>query len=576
MEIREVDPATGFPTLRAVPYGQAIVASSLVNTSTDGSKPTPFYFPAPVYLLNDREYAFVVIAGGSNPNYRVFTARIGDNDMLTDNRITAQPASGMLWISSNDRAFSAIQEEDMKYRLYMAKFNKAVTGTIVVKNENRDYLTIANQSAALHHVGEQVHGSTLIRGTFANTKTLSVANNTTFAQGVVSGATGIITSFSANTLTIRDVTTAVKFKGKERIRIRTNNATTGGIVGNSTGVVISTTTPIGFVTYYDAVNYANTHLHLSNTSFINSGAAFTNNRTFTADTFIRGQSNGYTARIVTLNRLQGDVFKLTTDYLQPSNTTISATTKMALSNSTRDTSYVALNINTDTEFTAPRFILSRSVESNTSASSSSFSAARSGEFKITLNSNSNLSSPAVDLRRTSICMVENLINSNSAIGSSEDGVKTGGNAKARYISRRVTLADGQDAEDLRVYVTAYKPSGAGVHVFYKALNREDSDTFADSKWIPMSLVTDAGYTSSSRYSSSEDTQDFLELAYEVSSYSSAYKSGANTTNGIIEYRNTLGARYTGFKYFAIKIVLSHTTSTRPPRIRDFRAIALQI
>ena len=576
VEIREVDPATGFPTLRAVPYGQAIVASSLVNTSTDGSKPTPFYFPAPVYLLNDREYAFVVIPGGSNPNYRVFTARIGDNDMLTDNRITAQPASGMLWISSNDRAFSAIQEEDMKYRLYMAKFNKAVTGTIVVKNENRDYLTIANQSAALHHVGEQVHGSTLIRGTFANTKTLSVANNTTFAQGVVSGATGIITSFSANTLTIRDVTTAVKFKGKERIRIRTNNATTGGIVGNSTGVVISTTTPIGFVTYYDAVNYANTHLHLSNTSFINSGAAFTNNRTFTADTFIRGQSNGYTARIVTLNRLQGDVFKLTTDYLQPSNTTISATTKMALSNSTRDTSYVALNINTDTEFTAPRFILSRSVESNTSASSSSFSAARSGEFKITLNSNSNLSSPAVDLRRTSICMVENLINSNSAIGSSEDGVKTGGNAKARYISRRVTLADGQDAEDLRVYVTAYKPSGAGVHVYYKALNREDSDTFADSKWIPMSLVTDAGYTSSSRYSSSEDTEDFLELAYEVSSYSSAYKSGANTTNGIIEYRNTLGARYTGFKYFAIKIVLSHTTSTRVPRIRDFRAIALQI
>ena len=576
MEIREVDPATGFPTLRAVPYGQAIVASSLVNTSTDGSKPTPFYFPAPVYLLNDREYAFVVIPGGSNPNYRVFTARIGDNDMLTDNRITAQPASGMLWISSNDRAFSAIQEEDMKYRLYMAKFTKAVTGTIVVKNENRDYLTIANQSAALHHVGEQVHGSTLIRGTFANTKTLSVANNTTFAQGVVSGATGIITSFSANTLTIRDVTTAVKFKGKERIRIRTNNATTGGIVGNSTGVVISTTTPIGFVTYYDAVNYANTHLHLSNTSFINSGAAFTNNRTFTADTWIRGQSNGYTARVVTLNRLQGDVFKLTTDYLQPSNTTISATTKMALSNSTRDTSYVALNINTDTEFTAPRFILSRSVESNTSASSSSFSAARSGEFKITLNSNSNLSSPAVDLRRTSICMVENLINSNSAIGSSEDGVKTGGNAKARYISRRVTLADGQDAEDLRVYVTAYKPSGAGVHVYYKALNREDSDTFADSKWIPMAAVTDAGFTSAARYSSSEDTEDFIELAYQIDSYSNTYKSGANTTNGIIEYRNTLGARYTGFKYFAIKIVLTHTTSTRPPRIRDFRAIALQM
>ena len=577
VEIREIDPATGHPTLRMVPYGQSIVASSQVNTSTDGTAPTPFYFPAPVYLLNNREYAFVVIPGARNPNYRVHVARIGDDDILTGNKITAQPASGMMWVGSdNDTGYAAISEEDLKYTLYAAKFDKSVTGTIIVKNENRDYLVVANQSAALRKIGEQVHGSTLLRGIFANTKTLSVANNTTFAQGFVSGATGIVTSFAAAQIVIRDVTTAAKFKGNERIRFRTNNATTGGIVGNSTGGITSATTPIGFVAYYDALNYGNTHLHLSNTSFINSGAAYISNRMFTTDTWLRGQSNGFTARIVSMNRIQGDVLKLTTDYLQPSNTSIAAGSRMALSNSTRDTAFIGVNINNDTELPAPRYILSRSVESNTSASSSSFSSSRSAEFKITIKSTSDLSSPAVDLRRTSICMVENLINSNTTIGSSEDGVKTGGNAKARYISRRVTLADGQDAEDLRVYVTAYKPSGAGVHVYYKALNREDSDTFADSKWIPMAAVTDAGYTSAARYSSSEDTEDFIELAYQIDSYSNTYKSGANTTSGIIEYRNTLGARYTGFKYFAIKIVLSHTTSTRPPRVRDFRAIALQM
>ena len=482
-----------------------------------------------------------------------------------------------MWVGSdNDTGYAAISEEDLKYTLYAAKFDKSVTGTIIVKNENRDYLVVANQSAALRKIGEQVHGSTLLRGIFANTKTLSVANNTTFAQGFVSGATGIVTSFAAAQIVIRDVTTAAKFKGGERIRFRTNNATTGGIVGNSTGGITSATTPIGFVAYYDALNYGNTHLHLSNTSFINSGAAYISNRMFTTDTWLRGQSNGFTARIVSMNRIQGDVLKLTTDYLQPSNTSIAAGSRMALSNSTRDTAFIGVNINNDTELPAPRYILSRSVESNTSASSSSFSSSRSAEFKITIKSTSDLASPAVDLRRTSICMVENLINSNTTIGSSEDGVKTGGNAKARYISRRVTLADGQDAEDLRVYVTAYKPSGAGVHVYYKALNREDSDTFADSKWIPMAAVTDAGFTSAARYSSSEDTEDFIELAYQIDSYSNTYKSGANTTNGIIEYRNTLGARYTGFKYFAIKIVLTHTTSTRPPRLRDFRAIALQM
>jgi hypothetical protein len=172
--------------------------------------------------------------------------------------------------------------------------------------------------------------------------------------------------------------------------------------------------------------------------------------------------------------------------------------------------------------------------------------------------------------------VLNLINSNTDIGSSEDFVISGGRAKARYISKKVVLADGQEAEDLRVYLTAYKPSGSDVHVYYKVLNGEDSDTFDQSRWIPMQRVTSEGFTANAVYSSSSNRNDFLELVYDVPQYSNGYRSGANTSNdNILEYRNTARARFVGFKYFAVKIVLVNQNSSNPPRVKDLRAIALQ-
>jgi hypothetical protein len=220
--------------------------------------------------------------------------------------------------------------------------------------------------------------------------------------------------------------------------------------------------------------------------------------------------------------------------------------------------------------------LSRSNESNTSSSAASVAVNRSTELKYVLTSNNRFSSPAIDLRQIHATTVLNLINSNTTIGSSEDFVISGGNALARYITRKVVLADGQDAEDLRVYLTAYKPSGSDVYVYYKILNAEDNDTFEQTRWIPMDRVVSEGFTSSVVYSSSSNRNDFLELVYDVPTYSNGYRSGANTTNSkIIEYRNSARARFVGYKYFAIKIVLVNQNSSNPPRVRDLRAIALQ-
>lgn len=570
VEIREVDKATGYPTPYLVPYARACLEPSQVNTSDDGSSPTPVYFPSPVYLVDGKQYSIVVKAGGNNPNYRVFVSRLGENDLISGTRISSQPAAGILFASSNDQAYSAIQEEDLKHSIYFAKFTVSTTGTLIVKNERKDYLTVANVSAAFIKMGEEVHGETLLHGTFANTK--SVNTGVTYAQGMVSGATGTVSYYSTANghLRVRNVS-STKFKGGERIRIRNTNATTGVIVGNSTGVIIGATYPTGRVSFYDALTASNTYVHLANVSFANSGPASGNNRAFLTNRWIKGQTNSYVARIVNLGSLNADLVNLKADFLSPSNTSIITTAKFAKSTSTRDTSYQRMNLNGDTEFPTRRYVHSRSIEANTALSASTMKDG-SAEVKFALTTSNRYGSPAFDTSRVSLSVIENLINSNTDIQNTENNVKQGGTAKARYITRRVTLAEDQDAEDLKVFLDAYKPTGTQVNVFYKVLHAEDSDNFADARWIPMTLST-----ASTVVSDPEDRTDFRELEYTVAAYGS-YNSGlfANSSpTNILRYRNTQNALFQGFKYFAIKIVLTSDLTNNPPRIRNLRAIALQ-
>ena len=585
IQIQEVEPLTGHITPRVVPFGRVVVPPSDVNISADGSAPTPVYFPSPVYLSNETEYAIVAIPAAGNPRYNAFTSVLGEKDLVNGSVVAEQPASGFMFTSANQRTWVPVENEDLKFTAYYAEFNKSSIGNLIVKNPFRDHLTIANTSGALDRAGETVHGQTRIVGTYSiaagNTTAINahIANNSAYAQGITSGATGRLAKLGTGALVIRSVSTTAQFRGGEKIRIRvannvSRNATTGEIKGTVTAT--SATYPVGRVAYYDNINYANTRLILANTSHINSGPAFVNNRIFTTNTYIRGQISGYDARIVTINNLTIDNINLITNMIVPSNNDVRAFAKMATSTSARDTSFFRVNINGDTELNAPRYILSRSIESNTSASSSTMAANRSLEIRYELDGRNSVASPAIDLDRITLYHTHNLISTEAEIGSSEDYVKNGGNSEARYITRIVTLADGQDAEDLRVYLTAYKPAGSNIFVYYKVLAAEDNDNMEDVRWIPMQLNEDQGFTAATRYSSSENKDDFLELTYDVPNYTNTARSGANNSTGIIEYRNSARARYVGYKYFAVKIVLVNSTSTNPPRVKDMRAIALQM
>lgn len=132
---------------------------------------------------------------------------------------------------------------------------------------------------------------------------------------------------------------------------------------------------------------------------------------------------------------------------------------------------------------------------------------------------------------------------------------SGGPALAKYISKKVTLAEGFDSGDLRVWLTAYKPIGTNLKVYYKIRNSLDPVPFEKQPYVLMEQKTPLTVKSLNEYDNKE---------YEFRPYASAnsitYTSGTNT--------------YRSFNQYAIKIVMMSDNTVKYPVVYDMRAVAL--
>jgi len=140
----------------------------------------------------------------------------------------------------------------------------------------------------------------------------------------------------------------------------------------------------------------------------------------------------------------------------------------------------------------------------------------------------------------------------TAVIQSELGIN-GGNAKTRYISRRVTLEDGFDAQDLKVFLNAYKPKDTDIKVYYRVHNAEDPESFEHKPYVLFTQETDANLISANE-------SDIKEYVFRTSANNISYTSGTQT--------------YDNFKTFSIKIVLGSASTAIIPKVKDMKAIAL--
>lgn len=189
-------------------------------------------------------------------------------------------------------------------------------------------------------------------------------------------------------------------------------------------------------------------------------------------------------------------------------------------------------------------------------------------YTMTLQTPTTWISPVIDLRRRSCLVIKNIINNLTV-----DEHTRYGDALAKYISPTITLREGQDAEDLKVFITAHRPVGTDVVCYVKYKNNEDIDTFDNKLWTKMVIDSPGGST----FCSSSDPQDMRE--YSFSNPSTEYIQGSGyanlSNNNILQYRDSAGSIYVTFKQFAIKLVLISDKQHIVPRISDVFATALQ-
>lgn len=159
----------------------------------------------------------------------------------------------------------------------------------------------------------------------------------------------------------------------------------------------------------------------------------------------------------------------------------------------------------------------------------SLGSSKSLTIRTTLTSTNKYISPVIDLTRKGALLIENIINNDNTKEYTRYG-----NSAAKYVSQPIVLADGQDAEDMKVYLSAYRPYNSDIEVYVKFLAADDSEDFNSKVWTK--LEND----SPGLWSSPIDRFDFKEYVFNIptspgwSSYNVfANTYGANSTTNSI-------------------------------------------
>jgi len=136
----------------------------------------------------------------------------------------------------------------------------------------------------------------------------------------------------------------------------------------------------------------------------------------------------------------------------------------------------------------------------------------------------------------------------------------GGNAEARYITRKVELTTGYISNTLRVFIEAYKPYGTNIEVYYKAKHIDDPDPFDYKPYKRMKLKTNL----QTQFSEMED--DIIEYEY--------YPNNVELDDPeLAQYKSlTTSTFYDGYSTFAIKITMYSSNPQTVPIISLLRAI----
>jgi hypothetical protein len=543
-EIREID-SSGIITNTQIPGSEKRYRNPEIQVSPDGlTNPMQVRFDSPVFLFNNTDYAFIIHSDSPpgakiDPDTAIWIARMGEKDRNTGKAYNDRQRKGKFYSTTNNRKWDIVEDVDTPITVYRANFNTS-TGTITLGNKGVEKLILKNVSSSLsNRVGDYFSTGDILLLSGANgTNSISISDRF-FGNTSTSNANGQVVSISGGSYTLSNT----GYQIGEKIDVYANNGSYKGI----SATVASVTNSIAKLSYYSETS-ANIY-----SEFVNSSGGFVQN------TVIRSLGNsGYTYR--------GEVdyvgdFRYSSISFEPK---VLDFIKTDLNYEMRTVSNAAVTSlgqfesifpSETTYFEEEKVLLCRSNEIV------NLSGSKSNQIRVSMQTGSQYVSPVFDLDTSHSIYIDNIINDDTT----DETNPSGGKAVNKYISQTIILADGQDAEDLRVYLSAYRPPNTDVIVYAKFLNGSDGETFNQKNWT---LLEKEG-SGDSVYSSLSNRFNFREYVYKIPN------SNMTGPDGQYQYDEN-GITFTGYKYFAIKIVLTATNSAVIPRVADLRAIAIQM
>lgn len=592
-ELRYVE--NGYPTSIVYPFGRKTLRSSQVSVSSTAALPTKFTFNTPVAVKPGTDIAIVLTPEGLSPNYRIWTCKNGLPDVGNPNVIPNKNfMSGTLFYSTSNRVFTAVQDEDIKFKIYRANFTSN-SGTVVLNNDNSEFLLIDNATANFTG-GEdvaQIRNSYITVGITGNT-TSRVVNTASSLTSTFSVGTNMLVIFAANSTNGSTLSTAT---GNVQVSTTTVTNAAGATtafdsdysagdfikIGNDVRQVVNVASSSSMTidaplsaTITNSAHYNNitpkfdiAAVTASNTTTVTLDRPLsfnTNTSTYTTSMqlALKGVVSYYspddnilrlsgstaantsfkfnTANSTYLGTIVGELTEARATVANVENVTYSSFTPLLNYNIAPSTSVTLNNQvqkNSTSANTARNYVLDQRnvLDINDSAVVKSRSneitdgTGKSIKATLALSSRYRDTTPVIDVNPSSLIVEKFEINNDS----SEENTRSG-NATCKYISKRIELADGLDAEDVRVFLTAYKPSGSNIEVYAKVMGSADSEDFDDKDWSELQQLTAAGL-----FSSSKDENDVKEYEYgfkltpastrlsgRVASYSNTTIDGSGT------------------------------------------------
>ena len=575
MELRNV--VAGYPGDTVLAFGRVTKNTGDVNISDTGATATTFTFPSPVYVETETEYAMVLLS--NSPDYTVWISRMGDIDIGGTRTISEQPHTGVLFKSANSTAFAPSPMEDLKFTVKCASFDTSAAGLVTLQNDDVPLATLSRNPIIMDE-------TTTLKIKHPDHHMYATSNNVTIA-GVSSGASTTLNgaiSATASTLTLTDGGNFDDTSGQysklanglwyikvdDEIMTYTT-ISTNAVSGLSRGVDGTTAaahTDGATVELYQTNKIPYTEINKTHTAIANIEIdSYTVTLTTTPVTDGSGSTSEFGGISVTAteNAIM-DYMQTIIGSMEFPNTGIftKAITTTATSPSGTQTSFISgrdnkvaspdsrFPLNDNYKYDVPRMVASSINETN------ELSSLRSYQTTLTLISGTSGISPVLDLQRSTLLTVANRLNnvdSSSDVYPTTDFVSSelaeGDNNAAIYLTKQVTLDS--LATSLKVLFAAHRPATSEIKVMYKILSADISEDF---QTLGFTYFNDDG-SADTTVQSSADEDDFQDYIY----------SAGVTDDGI-------GTPLDEFISFQIKIIMQGTNCAEPPRLKDFRVLAL--